>query len=89
MSLFQNRTKSDLFYLEVFSLVYKVMSDDIINGPIIGTDAGGIGFNRTKQFIDSGKDTPGADLKSLYQQIVTTIILLIQAIILMIIQNCQ
>jgi hypothetical protein len=47
------------------------MSDDIINGPIIGTDAGGIGFNRTKQFIDSGKDTPGADLKSLYQQIVT------------------
>ena len=73
MSLFQNRTKSDLFYLEVFSLVYKVMSDDIINGPIIGTDAGGIGFNRTKQFIDSGKDTPGEDLKSLYLKIIISL----------------
>lgn len=69
MSLFQNRTKSDLFYLEVFSLVYEVMSDDFINGPIIGTDAGGIGFNKTQQFINSGKDTPGEDLKSLYQQL--------------------
>lgn len=73
MSLFQNRTKSDLFYLEVFSLVYEVMSDDIINGPIIGTDAGGIGFNRTKQFIDSGKDTAGEELRSLYQQITVSL----------------
>ena len=73
MSLFQNRTKSDLFYLEVFSLVYKIMSDDIINGPIIGTDAGGIGFNRTKQFIDSGKDTAGEELRSLYQQIIISL----------------
>lgn len=69
MSTFETRTKSDSFYLEVFSLVYEVMVSDFISGPIVGTDAGGIDFKKTKQYINQGKDTDGGELQSLYFQI--------------------